>query len=82
MLLVSYCKKYLNIRYLLYILINSSFLASSSSDSIVPETEKLYMEGRIVQKLECRPYGKNIISKYLKYFIIEYMYITYIYFFS
>lgn len=73
MLLVSYCKKYLNIRYLLYILINSSFLASSSSDSIVPETEKLYMEGRIVQKLECRPYGKNIISKYLKYFIIEYI---------
>jgi len=24
----------------------------------VPETEKLSMEGRIVQKLECRPYGK------------------------
>ena len=36
-----------------------SFPASSSSDSIVPETEKLYMEGRIVQKLECRPYGKS-----------------------
>lgn len=36
-----------------------SFSASSSSDSIVPETEKLYMEGRIVQKLECRPYGKS-----------------------
>lgn len=45
-------------------LTNSFFLASSSSDSIVPETEKLYMEGRIVQKLECRPYGKNIITKY------------------
>ncbi|XP_043283884.1 general transcription factor IIF subunit 2 [Venturia canescens] len=28
---------------------------SSTSDSVVPETEKLYMEGRIVQKLECRP---------------------------
>lgn len=27
------------------------------SDAIVPETEKLFMEGRIVQKLECRPYG-------------------------
>lgn len=53
-------KKYLNIRYLWYVLTNSFFLASSSSDSIVPETEKLYMEGRIVQKLECRPYGKNI----------------------
>lgn len=64
------------------VLTNSSFLASSSSDSIVPETEKLYMEGRIVQKLECRPYGKNIIPKYLKCFITEYMYITYIYFFS
>lgn len=46
--------------------------ASSSSDSIVPETEKLYMEGRIVQKLECRPYGKNILKyfKYLKLCII------------
>lgn len=31
--------------------------ASASSDAIVPETEKLFMEGRIVQKLECRPYG-------------------------
>lgn len=30
---------------------------SASSDAIVPETEKLFMEGRIVQKLECRPYG-------------------------
>lgn len=46
--------------------------ASSSSDSIVPETEKLYMEGRIVQKLECRPYGKNILKyfKHLKLCII------------
>lgn len=26
---------------------------------MVPETEKLYMEGRIVQKLECRPYADN-----------------------
>ncbi|XP_076752378.1 transcription factor TFIIFbeta isoform X1 [Xylocopa sonorina] len=37
--------------------------ASSSSDSIVPETEKLYMEGRIVQKLECRPYADNCYMK-------------------
>ncbi|XP_016908541.1 general transcription factor IIF subunit 2 isoform X1 [Apis cerana] len=45
------------------VLTNSSFLASSSSDSIVPETEKLYMEGRIVQKLECRPYADNCYMK-------------------
>ncbi|XP_043258972.1 general transcription factor IIF subunit 2 isoform X1 [Colletes gigas] len=40
-----------------------SFLASNNSDSIVPETEKLYMEGRIVQKLECRPYADNCYMK-------------------
>nr|CAD7195563.1 unnamed protein product [Timema douglasi] len=32
-------------------------VASSDSDSVVPETEKLSLEGRIVQKLECRPYA-------------------------
>ncbi|XP_078039517.1 transcription factor TFIIFbeta isoform X2 [Augochlora pura] len=37
--------------------------ASNNSDSIVPETEKLYMEGRIVQKLECRPYADNCYMK-------------------
>lgn len=31
--------------------------SASNTDSVVPETEKLYMEGRIVQKLECRPYA-------------------------
>jgi len=36
----------------------SFFFIASNSDSVVPETEKLSMEGRIVQKLECRPYGK------------------------
>lgn len=36
-----------------------NFAASASSDAIVPETEKLFMEGRIVQKLECRPYGTS-----------------------
>lgn len=36
---------------------------SGSSDAIVPETEKLYMEGRIVQKLECRPYADNCYMK-------------------
>ena len=33
--------------------------AKPDSDAIVPETEKLVLEGRISQKLECRPYGKN-----------------------
>ncbi|XP_035722868.1 general transcription factor IIF subunit 2-like [Vespa mandarinia] len=36
---------------------------SVTSDSIVPESEKLYMEGRIVQKLECRPYADNCYMK-------------------
>ncbi|XP_018303320.1 general transcription factor IIF subunit 2 [Mycetomoellerius zeteki] len=36
---------------------------STSSDAIVPETEKLFMEGRIVQKLECRPYADNCYMK-------------------
>lgn len=31
--------------------------SASNTDSVVPESEKLYMEGRIVQKLECRPYA-------------------------
>lgn len=31
-----------------------NFLAGKSDD-VVPESEKLFMEGRIVQKLECRP---------------------------
>ncbi|XP_012284805.1 general transcription factor IIF subunit 2 [Orussus abietinus] len=35
----------------------------SSSDAIVPETEKLFMEGRIVQKLECRPYADTCYMK-------------------
>ncbi|XP_026828628.1 general transcription factor IIF subunit 2 isoform X1 [Ooceraea biroi] len=39
------------------------FTASTSSDAIVPETEKLFMEGRIVQKLECRPYADNCYMK-------------------
>lgn len=38
-----------------------NFAASASSDAIVPETEKLFMEGRIVQKLECRPYGTYLL---------------------
>lgn len=34
-----------------------NFLAAAKTDDVVPETEKLFMEGRIVQKLECRPYA-------------------------
>lgn len=34
-------------------------LLASNTDAVVPESEKLYMEGRIVQKLECRPYADN-----------------------
>lgn len=36
---------------------------------MVPETEKLYMEGRIVQKLECRPAGESI--KMMKTFLLS-----------
>lgn len=32
-------------------------LLASNTDTVVPESEKLYMEGRIVQKLECKPYA-------------------------
>ncbi|XP_011642249.1 general transcription factor IIF subunit 2 isoform X1 [Pogonomyrmex barbatus] len=39
------------------------FTATASSDAIIPETEKLFMEGRIVQKLECRPYADNCYMK-------------------
>lgn len=30
---------------------------------MIPEVEKLYMEGKIVQKLECRPYADNCYMK-------------------
>lgn len=30
---------------------------------MIPETEKLFMEGKIVQKLECRPYADNCYMK-------------------
>lgn len=32
-----------------------NYFVAGKSDDIVPETEKLFMEGQIVQKLECRP---------------------------
>ncbi|KAL0275522.1 UNVERIFIED_CONTAM: hypothetical protein PYX00_003346 [Menopon gallinae] len=40
-----------------------SHTAASNSDGIIPESEKLSMEGRIVQKLECRPYADNTYMK-------------------
>ncbi|KAH1001781.1 hypothetical protein HUJ04_005750 [Dendroctonus ponderosae] len=36
---------------------------TEKSDSVVPETEKLHMEGKIVQKLECRPYADTCYMK-------------------
>lgn len=32
-----------------------SHVIPTKNDEVIPECEKLYMEGRIVQKLECRP---------------------------
>lgn len=40
-----------------------SHIMPTSTDSIIPECEKLYMEGKIVQKLECRPYADNCYMK-------------------
>lgn len=38
-------------------------IVAATTDAVVPESEKLYMEGRIVQKLECRPYADNTYYK-------------------
>jgi hypothetical protein len=35
-------------------------LLTANRDEVVPESEKLFMEGRIVQKLECRPYADKM----------------------
>ncbi|CAF4757068.1 unnamed protein product [Pieris macdunnoughi] len=40
-----------------------SHLVPNQTDSVVPESEKLYMEGRIVQKLECKPFADSIYYK-------------------
>ncbi|XP_013133988.1 PREDICTED: general transcription factor IIF subunit 2 [Papilio polytes] len=40
-----------------------SHVVPATTDAVVPESEKLYMEGRIVQKLECRPYADNTYYK-------------------
>lgn len=36
---------------------------AASTDSVVPETEKLYMEGHIKEKLEYRPYADRLYMK-------------------
>ncbi|KAL1140888.1 hypothetical protein AAG570_000816 [Ranatra chinensis] len=41
----------------------SFFLATPNPDAIVPESEKLCLEGKIVQKLECRPYADTCYMK-------------------
>ncbi|GLV37910.1 Transcription factor TFIIFbeta [Carabus blaptoides fortunei] len=40
-----------------------SHMIPTNNDAVVPESEKLFMEGRIVQKLECRPYADNCYMK-------------------
>lgn len=40
-----------------------SHMTPAKTDSVIPETEKLFMEGRIVQKLECRPYADTCYMK-------------------
>jgi transcription initiation factor TFIIF subunit beta len=37
-----------------------SHLAAGSKEEVAPESEKLFMEGRIVQKLECRPIPDDV----------------------
>lgn len=38
-------------------------LAGNKPDEVAAENEKLFMEGRIVQKLECRPYADTCYMK-------------------
>lgn len=47
-----------------FIIFELPFVSATNSESAVPETEKLCLEGRVQQKLECRPYGKAV-SPYL-----------------
>lgn len=46
---------YLKFDIILFVFIHNITILATNTDSVVPETENLYMEGRIVQKLECRP---------------------------
>lgn len=40
-----------------------SHLAAGSKEEVAPDSEKLFMEGRIVQKLECRPIADKVYMK-------------------
>jgi len=40
-----------------------SHVTPANNGAVVPETEKLYLEGKIVQKLECRPYADTCYMK-------------------
>ena len=51
----------------MYWLLTLCVYTASNSDSVVPETEKLSMEGKIVQKLECRPYGEYLYICFIIY---------------
>ncbi|XP_022192748.1 general transcription factor IIF subunit 2 [Nilaparvata lugens] len=41
----------------------SHYTPNPNADAIVPEPEKLCLEGKIVQKLECRPYADSCYMK-------------------
>lgn len=41
----------------------SHFTPAPNPDAIIPESEKLTLEGKIVQKLECRPYADSCYMK-------------------
>lgn len=41
----------------------SHSVPTATRDDVPPESEKLFMEGRIVQRLECRPLGDNAYMK-------------------
>ncbi|XP_008476838.1 general transcription factor IIF subunit 2 [Diaphorina citri] len=41
----------------------SHYIPPVNPDAIVPESEKLMLEGKIVQKLECRPYADSCYMK-------------------
>lgn len=41
----------------------SQLFTATNTDSVVPETEKLFMEGHIKEKLEYRPYADNLYMK-------------------
>lgn len=51
--------------YMMWIWISTKcrYISATKTDSVVPETEKLFMEGHIKEKLEYRPYADNLYMK-------------------